>query len=82
MINEEPALDNPAYSKIVQLEDRCSFVSKNLVSARHCQKINYDKHRRDIKFKEQEFGCNPNLSPKLRSLLQSNLALHGKAQIE
>lgn len=41
----ESAPDTPVYTKITQLEDLCSFVSKNLDSAHHRQRRNYDKHR-------------------------------------
>lgn len=50
----EVAPDTPAYTKITQLEDLCSFVNKNLDSARRRQKRNYDKHRRDMEFGEQD----------------------------
>uniref|UniRef100_A0A671TWU2 Gypsy retrotransposon integrase-like protein 1 n=1 Tax=Sparus aurata TaxID=8175 RepID=A0A671TWU2_SPAAU len=50
----EFAPGTPAYTKIIQLKDLCSFVSKNMDSARRRQKRNYDKHRRDTEFGEQD----------------------------
>lgn len=44
--------NSPAYSKIAQLEELSSLVSKNLVTARHRQKHNYDKNRRELEFLE------------------------------
>lgn len=50
----EQAPDTPIYTKITQLEDLSSFVSNNLDSARRRQKRNYDKHRRNMEFGEQD----------------------------
>ncbi|KAE8297832.1 Retrovirus-related Pol polyprotein from transposon 17.6 Protease [Larimichthys crocea] len=49
---QETAPDTPPYLKVTQLKDLCSFVEKNLDSARQRQKRNYDKHRRDLEFQE------------------------------
>ena len=51
---QETAPDTPPYTKITQLKDLCSFVEKNLDSARQRQKRNYDKHRRDLELQEQD----------------------------
>ncbi len=44
----------PAYSKVAQLEELSSLVTKNLDAARRHQKRNYNKNRQDMEFADQD----------------------------